>query len=635
MEEQIAYGNTILYKPKDSKKQPLPYHFVKWIFEKFQMSAFIDLNGNLGEICLEAASKNVDCYSVWSNPDDLEAFALTVIERLMLNVKISSFDKFIFPKTDNPLVHISDSEPTLFDWKSVGYPRILFCGDHKTYFETQGYDVVKIEGVDKYMLANQNINNLLQCNTINDKLELFEYYNRRGMSKELVELGRNILRDLDNDLQIDMVLYKMCHGALNIHNYEYCKSLLDRLLQRNPGPAYRVGLIKLKGVLGYHLLDVEKACLQIENKQYDEAYENLSGLKSDPFVLQLLASLGTKKPDYRPKANRAASLLTFNKSYHLGDRTYGLTLSGAVSTKIKGIRHSLKSKLTDEYFNECNPSIVRYQNQWYVVLRTVNYTQKGAREWNINHPKFNGVVWTKNYLLIMDDELRIQKEYVIIDPSIVAQPPHYNRPIRGMEDMRLFVRDNKLMATFTLLNTHQLSKNIFSRIGEVEFQTPNDNNQSVEVRFIREHGSLNSKPQEVEKNWLPYENGYVYWYNPITVLDRSGKNAIIRDTRYDLSTFRGSAGPVQYRDGWLLVVHQVAMNAGSRTYYHRFLYLDNNFDVKNISESFHFDHIGIEFCCGLAIYSNKIYLTYGIEDYTAELLVLNNTDLEDMWLFDD
>lgn len=634
MEDQITYGNTVLYKCKDSNKQPLPYHFVKWVFEKFQMSSFIDYNGNLGEISLEAASRGIDCYSVWSNPNELEAFALTVIGQLKLNIAIKSFDKFIFPTSGNPLVHIHDSEPTMFDWKSIGYPRVLFCGDHKSYFETRGYNVMKVEGTN-YLFANQNVNNLLQSDTINGKLELFDYYNLKGKAAELIELGKNLLKDLDDEEQITMVLYRMCHGALKLNNFEYCKSLLDRLSQRNPAPQYRIGLTKLKGILGYQLQDVEKACLQLENNQYDQAYDSLLGLNSDAFVLSLLATLGTKKDDYKFKANRAASMLTFNKDYHKQDRDYGLRISGEVSYKIKGTRHQLKSKLTNEYFNECNPSIVRHKNQWYVILRTVNYTQKGAREWNINHSKFNGVVWTKNYLLILNDSLEIRKEYLIIDPPIVANPPHYNRPIRGMEDMRLFVRDNKLMATFTLLNTHNQSEKIFSRIGEVEFQCPDDNKQSVEVRFIREHGTLNSKPQEVEKNWLPFEDGYVYWYDPMTILDRNGQNAIIKDSNFDLSTFRGSAGPIQYNGGWLLVVHQVIMSAGSRIYYHRFLYLNCDFEVKNISESFHFDHIGVEFCCGLATNGKDLYLTYGIEDYTAELLILNKDNLEDMWLLSD
>jgi hypothetical protein len=142
-------------------------------------------------------------------------------------------------------------------------------------------------------------------------------------------------------------------------------------------------------------------------------------------------------------------------------------------------------------------------------------------------------------------------------------------------------------------------------------------------------------PSRCEKNWLPFikdETLYViYSYSPFVIyqLDIETGDCILDlsyEPTYDFTQFRGSAGPIPFDDGYLVLIHEVTYTSDqSRCYLHRFVYLDHRFFVKKISKPFTFLHQGVEFCGSMTLNheENQLILAIGIEDNKAYLCTVD------------
>ena len=142
---------------------------------------------------------------------------------------------------------------------------------------------------------------------------------------------------------------------------------------------------------------------------------------------------------------------------------------------------------------------------------------------------------------------------------------------------------------------------------------------------------LGPDPNRCEKNWAPVvmdrELILIYSYDPFIVykpnLSTGHCNKFLSyKPSHDLSSLRGSAPPIIFDGGYLLLVHEVShMDDHTRRYYHRFVYLSENFTVQKISKPFIFKHSGIEFSCGMTLnhHENELIIGVGIEDNEAYL----------------
>jgi hypothetical protein len=91
---------------------------------------------------------------------------------------------------------------------------------------------------------------------------------------------------------------------------------------------------------------------------------------------------------------------------------------------------------------------------------------------------------------------------------------------------------------------------------------------------------------------------------------------------WDFTQFRGSAGPIPFDNGYLILVHEVVHFADhSRCYLHRFVYTDHRFFIKKASKPFTFLHQGVEFCGSMTFNheGSHIIFAIGIEDSKAYL----------------
>ena len=153
-------------------------------------------------------------------------------------------------------------------------------------------------------------------------------------------------------------------------------------------------------------------------------------------------------------------------------------------------------------------------------------------------------------------------------------------------------------------------------------------------------------PDRCEKNWLPFiKDGQfhmIYSFDPFVIYkpDLDTGTGIIKQNlfmrfihsdKHDLSRFSGSAPPIEFDDGYLVIVHET-IDDGQRTYLHRFLTFDKNFAIQKISKPFIFLHKGIEYTCGMTIDHSKdnLIIPIGIEDREAYLCTVNLATVRSM-----
>jgi len=119
----------------------------------------------------------------------------------------------------------------------------------------------------------------------------------------------------------------------------------------------------------------------------------------------------------------------------------------------------------------------------------------------------------------------------------------------------------------------------------------------------------------------------VYSYEPLLIYQPDPKTGrcdqVVQQSHHlDFSQFRGSSGPIEVDEGYLILVHEVLQQADyKRVYFHRFLLCDKEFRVKKVSKPFTFTHFGVEFCCGMTLdhTGQELILSVGIEDREAHL----------------
>ncbi|HSX12961.1 MAG TPA: hypothetical protein VLE96_00860 [Chlamydiales bacterium] len=275
---------------------------------------------------------------------------------------------------------------------------------------------------------------------------------------------------------------------------------------------------------------------------------------------------------------------------------------------------------TEEQYHPMNPSILKTEDGYRVICRTVNYTQTGAKIFQTNDPE--GIYRTRNFLLTYDRffNLLSQEE---IDECLERKKSHPISLVQGLEDARIFQFQNEDWFTCTTRdgNVSGVPQIVLCKIGEM----------GEVVQFIPLKGP---DVNRCEKNWLPFiknnEIQIIYSSDPFVVLRpdlETGdcKKAFEYEPTSDFSAFRGSASPIVFEDGYLMMVHEVSfLKDGSRAYLHRFVLLDENLQIQKVSKPFTFTHIGIEFCCGMTLNheEDQIIMTIGIEDNQAMLVFL-------------
>jgi len=270
-----------------------------------------------------------------------------------------------------------------------------------------------------------------------------------------------------------------------------------------------------------------------------------------------------------------------------------------------------------ERYKPLNPSIIKTDKGYTINCRAINCVQ-----WYPDWVVMDGSKKTKTKNVFIEYDKNLNKYFeceVIEDPSLV----HYQTSIQGLEDIRLFEFNSELHFTASTcqLTTLEIPKMC---LGKCEI----DHKKGVGGVVINNITLLQGPVvQRAEKNWMPFVvNGellLIYSFAPFIIYKpdfTTGecKEFINKDPGFDFSRFAGSAPPIPFDDGYLVMVHEGIWQ--DRKYYiHRFLYLDKNLEIKKCSRPFTFKHKGVEMCCGMVINhsEDKLIMAISLEDREA------------------
>jgi len=283
------------------------------------------------------------------------------------------------------------------------------------------------------------------------------------------------------------------------------------------------------------------------------------------------------------------------------------------------------------YYNPCQASILTIHNKGYIVCqRFVNYTQTGAS--NFVSMDTDGIIRTQNSLCWLDENFKVIKQRPIEN--------HYtgtihNARVKGWEDLRIFFTQKSDCYIGATLSTWETRGNsVFMALiylpltkDEVYDFSPHNSGQPIKVTNLI---PLDSPANAYcEKNWLPiYDRPgqWIYNYNPLTIINVNDTNGTVsvveqRETALNISTWRSSAPPIPYNDGYLFSVHETSRLTNRINYYTRLVHVSKDFKLKALSTLFYFDHIGVEFSLSMAwdINNENLLILAGLED--AELQI--------------
>ena len=312
-----------------------------------------------------------------------------------------------------------------------------------------------------------------------------------------------------------------------------------------------------------------------------------------------------------------------------------------------------------------NPSVVVDGDDVHCIVRTVNYTMDEAQRY---HMPSDNIIRTTNYHLRWDEFAgRVKSKhnvsstgkkspkisltagdtaraglFLLSEPSSqeeileLADPQGLNDfPVKGYEDCRLFKWRKDWWCSATVRDRHPQ--------GQCEIVLFNQ-------RTKREHVIRNFDNSRHQKNWVPLVTQFdqllfIYSADPTIILEIDPQTLACKkktesEPAFNLSNLRGSSQAItstcgganlKTPGGWIYVAHEVAgrVPGGRSRYLHRFVELDNTFQVRHVSQSFYFIGQGIEFCAGIARKGNNLLISFGFEDRQAFIATVKESEIHE------
>jgi hypothetical protein len=362
------------------------------------------------------------------------------------------------------------------------------------------------------------------------------------------------------------------------------------------------------------------------DKQYQNAYALLKTSKKliktidekkkyTNLLLQLLISL-----NYKQELTKICNKIIFSNDYdwHLQNECIHI-LSQCCPCLTANTFFNIKLDCpTLQNYHISSASIIKQDDIYVCNLRAVNYIY--TKEGDYVSRDEDRIVRTKNYIVNLDQQWLIQNMVELQEcDDVTIYPCH----ILGMEDVRLFGPCYYFCTRLDVTANHK------PKIGFGCYD-----NQGETTKMI-----ILGDDDKTEKNWLPIYKGdschIIYSFYPLIINNLDCETGLITSLvhRYidgnNLSTFRGSAVPIQYKDGWLCTVHQVYYNK-KRIYLHRFVWLSDDYLTVKYSQAFYFEKIGVEFNLGIALYQEGLIVTYSVDDANSTLCIISYDDVNSM-----
>ena len=288
-----------------------------------------------------------------------------------------------------------------------------------------------------------------------------------------------------------------------------------------------------------------------------------------------------------------------------------------------------KIELNQEIYGDFIPTstaLIKYNNEIIANIRYVNYRIQSDGSYIMslnNNLSRNETVRTKNAFLKLNRKYEPDSNLTFMYEKIDSKLGKETN-ILGLEDIRLFERDNKLKCIAT------------SR----EFSTNSTNSMiicdyNLDTNTI-ENGSIieSPNPEECEKNWIPIIDNIIYKWFPLQIGKIENNKLMITKTIQTPIIFkhlRGSSNVVEYNNQYWVVVHGVKYTT-PRKYYHMIVVLDKEYNINKYTVPFYYDTYSIEYCLGLLIDNNIIYMSASRNDSNPIIVKTNIKDVNKLFM---
>ncbi len=93
----------------------------------------------------------------------------------------------------------------------------------------------------------------------------------------------------------------------------------------------------------------------------------------------------------------------------------------------------------------------------------------------------------------------------------------------------------------------------------------------------------------------------------------------------------GGSAPIEYKNGYLTILHRRGFCDNHRFYDHIFVFINQDFEIKQISKPFYFEEYGIESCIGLLLKDHHFYISYGVKDNKSVFIKFPEHNLEQLF----
>ena len=264
-----------------------------------------------------------------------------------------------------------------------------------------------------------------------------------------------------------------------------------------------------------------------------------------------------------------------------------------------------------------NPSLVRYRGKLLMSIRSSTWTLG---------PQGGGqlVIGGKLHTDVLIGEVNEKTLSVsnITKLKYAGKVHPYIENI-GLEDARLFVRDDKLYAIGVCMDKYQrYGANVHIALGEIR------GNELFFTELVKK-----PYPERTEKNWTVPDvatDAFDFIYSPTQVL-KDGK--LLGDTEYH-GILHGGSQAIKWEDGWLSFQHRVfrsnvVVPKTARQYVSYAIKYDKNGFATDISQGFILFSINaVEFISGLVLNDDKLLVSLGIGDAECGLALIDPKDLK-------
>jgi predicted GH43/DUF377 family glycosyl hydrolase len=264
-----------------------------------------------------------------------------------------------------------------------------------------------------------------------------------------------------------------------------------------------------------------------------------------------------------------------------------------------------------------NPSLARYRGKLLISIRSSTWTlgpQGGGQR----------IIGGKLHTEVLIGEVN-EKTLTVKNIKKLAYSGNIHEYVQniGLEDARLFVRNDKLYAIGVCMDKYQRSgANVHIALGEIR------GNELFFTELVPK-----PYPERTEKNWtvpeVPSPN-FDYIYSPTQVL-KNGE--LLGEPEYH-GLLHGGSPAIKWEDGWLSFQHKVYR---SNTVVPRAVRQYVSYAVKYNAEGFATEISqgflllatnAVEFISGLVLSQGKFLVSLGIGDAECALALIDPADLK-------